>query len=111
VTLSGKRISPVVIGHYLFVYQRHMDAVRDYQLVQESPVRACLKVVPAASWDQDAKSRLESDLREITGGEMQVRVETVLDIPAEGSGKRPIIKKIADFSEPARATQQQLVRE
>jgi phenylacetate-CoA ligase len=110
VTLSGKRISPVVIGHYLFVYQRHMDAVRDYQLVQESPVRACLKVVPAASWDQDARTRIERDLREITGGEMQVRVETVLEIPAEGSGKRPIIKKIEDFAQPA-AREQQRARE
>lgn len=91
-TPSGKEISPVVLGHYLFVYHDHLDVVRHYQLVQESSSRVRLLIVPDKGWDEQRRSRLRSDLARLVGDEMEVAVETVLEIPKERSGKRPIIK-------------------
>ncbi len=91
-TPSGKEISPVVLGHYLFVYHDNLDVVRHYQLVQESNDRARLLIVPDKGWDEVRRSRLRSDLANLFGPDMHVDVETVIEIPREKSGKRPIIK-------------------
>ncbi|HKZ79600.1 MAG TPA: hypothetical protein VJ124_15095 [Pyrinomonadaceae bacterium] len=89
---SGKEISPVVLGHYLFVYHDHIDVVRHYQLVQESNSRAKLLVVPDKGWDEYKRDRLRSDLARLVGDELEITVEAVQEIPKEKSGKRPIIK-------------------
>lgn len=91
-TPSGKEISPVVLGHYLFVYHDHLAVVRHYQLVQESRDRVTLLVVPDKGWDEQKRDRLRSDLARLIGDEMEINVETVAEIPKEKSGKRPIIK-------------------
>lgn len=91
-TPSGKEISPVVLGHYLFVFHDHLDVVRHYQLVQESNNRARLLIVPDEGWDEVRRNRMQSDLASLLGPDMEVAVETVIEIPSEKSGKRPIIK-------------------
>jgi len=91
-TPSGAEISPTVLGHFLFVYNDHLDAVRHYQLVQESPDRVRFLVVPGPGWDEDRRGRLQADLNVLLGNEMEVEIQTVSEIPAEKSGKRPIIK-------------------
>jgi phenylacetate-CoA ligase len=91
-TPSGKEISPTVLGHYLFVYNQHLEAVRHYQLVQETARGARLLVVPAPGWDDSKRHALQADLACLLGNEMDVVVETVNLIPLEKSGKRPIIK-------------------
>lgn len=92
-TPSGDEISPAILGHFLFVYHDHLEAVRHYQLVQETANRVNLLVVPGPGWDEARRERLRSDLKHLLG-EMEVEVHTVSDIPPEKSGKRPIIKKI-----------------
>lgn len=91
-TPSGKQISSVVLGHYLFVYHDHLKVVRHYQLVQESGTKATLLVVPDEGWNEEHRSRLQADLARLVGDEMEVAVQTVDEIPKEKSGKRPIIK-------------------
>jgi phenylacetate-CoA ligase len=91
-TPSGKMISPVVLGHYLFVYHDHQESVRHYQLVQESSDRVFLLVVPTDRWSNAAHTRLRDDLAKLVGDDMEVSLETVSEIPPEKSGKRPIIK-------------------
>ncbi len=91
-TPSGKEISPAILGHYLFVYGQHLEAVRHYQLVQESAGEARLLVVPAQGWGERQRERLQADLERLLGDEMKVTVEAVRQIPPEKSGKRPIIK-------------------
>jgi phenylacetate-CoA ligase len=91
-TPSGREISPVVLGHYLFVYNQHLEAVRHYQLVQESACEARLLVVPAQGWSEQGRERLQTDMARLLGDEMKVTVEAVTQIPPEKSGKRPIIK-------------------
>ena len=91
-TPSGKLISPVVLGQYLFVCKDNLDAVSHYQLVQQDRKRACFMVVPAPGWNQQRREQLERDLTELFQGEMEVAIEMVSEIPHESSGKRPIIK-------------------
>lgn len=91
-TPSGKEISPAILGHALFVYSDHLEVVRHYQLVHESPSRVRLLVVPTSGWSEERRDRLRSDLAQLIGDDMQVSVETVTQIKPEKSGKRPIIK-------------------
>ena len=91
-TPSGALISPAVLGHFLFVYHDHLQAVRQYQLIQESADRVRLLVVPAGQWDEARRSQIQSDLKRLIGDGVDVAVETVSEIPLEKSGKRPIIK-------------------
>lgn len=92
-TPSGDEISPAIFGHFLFVYHDHLEAVRHYQLVQETANRVNLLVVPGQGWDEKRRERLRSDLKHLLGQEMEVDVQVVSEIPPEKSGKRPIIKK------------------
>ena len=92
-TPSGDEISPAILGHFLFVYHDHLEAVRHYQLVQETADRVNLLVVPGERWGEERRERLRSDLKELLGHEMEVDVHVVDEIPPEKSGKRPIIKK------------------
>jgi phenylacetate-CoA ligase len=91
-TPSGKEIGPTVLGHYLFVYRDHLDAVSQYQLVQESEREARLLVTPAQGWNERRRGLLQTDLARLLGDEMKVTVEAVAQIPPEKSGKRPTIK-------------------
>lgn len=92
-TPSGDEISPAILGHFLFVYHDHLEAVRHYQLVQETANRVNLLIVPGERWDEQRRERLRSDLKHLLG-ELEVDVQTVSEILPEKSGKRPIIKKI-----------------
>jgi phenylacetate-CoA ligase len=89
---SGKEISPVVLGHYLFVYRDYVDAIRHYQLVVEGDARVRLLVVPSHPLGAEERERMERDLVELVNGELHVDVEEVEEIGLEPSGKRPIIK-------------------
>jgi phenylacetate-CoA ligase len=100
-TPSGKVIGPAVLGHYLFVYNAHLESVRHYQLVQDSDDSVRLLVVPSSHWSAETGGVLAEALDKLLGGELHVSVQTVADIPAEPSGKRPIIK--ARGSQPHRA--------
>lgn len=95
-TPSGAEISPAILGHFLFVYHNHLEAVRHYQLVQETPNRVKLLIVPGEEWDEQRHVRLRSDLVRLMGEGMEVDVQTVLEIPPEKSGKRPIIRLTQD---------------
>ena len=92
-TPSGDEISPAILGHFLFVYHDHLEAVRHYQLIQETATRANLLVVPGHGWDEERRERLRSDLKQLLGDQMEVDVQVVSEIRPEKSGKRPIIKK------------------
>lgn len=93
-TPSGNEISPAILGHFLFVYNDHLEAVRHYQLVQESAKRVNLLVVPSEGWEEARRERLRTDLNRLLGDEMEVDVQIVSEIRPESSGKRPIIKKL-----------------
>jgi phenylacetate-CoA ligase len=91
-TVSGKTLSPAVLGHYVCVYHGHYDAIREYQLLQEAPDRVRLLVVPSSAWKEQVSTLIQRELENLLGAEMQVRVDKVASIPPDASGKRPIIK-------------------
>lgn len=93
-TPAGREISPASLGHFLFVYNDHLEAVREYQLVQESSNRVNLLIVPGEEWNEQRRIRLNSDLKRLMGDEMEVDVQTINEIPPEKFGKRPIIKRL-----------------
>jgi phenylacetate-CoA ligase len=97
-TPSGREISPAILGHFLFVYHNHLDAVSHYQLVQEAHNRVRLLIVPGSEWNEKKSVRLRSDLQELIGSDMEVAVETVAGIAPEISGKRPIIKSVTGLN-------------
>lgn len=92
-TPSGGEISPAILGHFLFVYHGHLEAVRHYQLVQESANRVSLLIVPGERWEEQTRASIRSDLQQLIGDDIEVDVQTVLEISPEKSGKRPIIKQ------------------
>ena len=51
-TVSGKILSPAVLGHYVCVYHGHHEAIREYQLVQDAPDQVRLLVVPSSAWQE-----------------------------------------------------------
>ena len=91
-TRNGRVVSPTVLGQYLFVSRDHLEFVRQYQLIQESPDNFRLLVVPTDRWSEARSVKLRADLLALLGQETRVAVETVREIVAERSGKRPIIK-------------------
>ena len=99
-TPSGGELGPTVLGHFLFVYHDHLEAVRQYQLVQETANRVNLLIVPGEGWDEERRARIRSDLMHLIGGGIEVAVNTVKEIPLEKSGKRPIIKRAQDYDKP-----------
>ena len=83
-------------GSFPIRLPRPSRAVRHYQLVQESPNRVRLLIVPAEQWAEERRSQIQSDLSRLIGEGVDVAVETVSEIPPEKSGKRPIIKAVPD---------------
>ncbi len=98
-TPSGRTISATVIGRYfrdggpLFVHKDHIDFIRHYQAIQEDDGLIRFLVVPQPTFDEQRKALLTEDLRKLFGGDIQVRVEPVREIPVERSGKRPLVKR------------------
>lgn len=91
-TPAGRTIDATTLGQHLFVVRGHVDAVRLYQLVQDSEDAVTLRVVPATTMRDELAQRLRRDLHELLGDGLEITVQAVDDIPLEKSGKRPILK-------------------
>lgn len=104
-TPAGREINPVTLGHYLFVYHRYQDAVRQYQLVQEAADQVRMLIVPDHSWNVQRGAQMQTDLQQLIGDDVRVSVETVAQIAPEKSGKRPIIKVAAASAKPTTVTE------
>jgi phenylacetate-CoA ligase len=100
VTKSGKEINPVVLGRYLreggpsSLYSNHLEFIKHYQLVQETPATLVMLVVADKGFDSENRDRLTVDLERLLGDDMSVAIKVVDEIKCESSGKRPIIKVI-----------------
>ena len=65
--------------------------MRQYQIVQVTPDRVVVKVVPAAGFSADAARRISQLLRPVLAG-IEAEVEFVESIAAEPSGKYRIVR-------------------
>ncbi len=95
-TPANRVIRPGSLAYYLFVYNRHTDDVRHYQIVREGNRRVTLLVVPGDAWNESAAARLRDEMSKLLGPGVEAGVRTVAEIPPERSGKRPIIKTLEE---------------
>jgi phenylacetate-CoA ligase len=95
-TSANTVIRPGSLAYYLFVYNRHSDDVRHYQIIQEGTRRVTLLVVPGDGWNEVTAARLRDDMSRLLGPGVDAGVRAVAEIPPEPSSKRPIIKTIGE---------------
>ena len=64
-TASGIQVSPVVLGHHLFVLHDFARVVRHFQLIQEATHRATLLVVPTNLYSEESTGAICGALRSL----------------------------------------------
>ncbi|MBN2199836.1 MAG: phenylacetate--CoA ligase family protein [Candidatus Aminicenantes bacterium] len=87
----GGRVSPVSLGHFLFVSRPYAGSVRVFQAEQRDAERVVFRFVPMGRASESLKQDLLRDLQEFMGRDVEVRIEFVGDIPAGPGGKRSVI--------------------
>jgi phenylacetate-CoA ligase len=88
VSPRGLRISPVALGHFLFVTRPYAGRILKYQAEQRGAARVDFRFVPLGRPPEFLRRDLARDLRDFLGGDVDVRVEFVEDIPAGPGGKQ-----------------------
>jgi phenylacetate-CoA ligase len=91
-TPAGRRISGVVLGHFLAFVARVIPYVLEYQAIQTAPGRVTLRIVPGKEFTPEFAGALQSQVESFLGRDMAVSLELVDRIPLEPSGKRLIVK-------------------
>ena len=91
-TPDGRVLSPGILSHLLVSGSEAIPYIWEYQAVQTAPGEVVLRVVPTERFEAGFADRLRRDLEGYLGPSVCVQVEAVANIPAEPSGKRPIIK-------------------
>jgi phenylacetate-CoA ligase len=91
-TPDGRRVSGVVLGHFLAFVAGVIPYVFEYQAIQTAPDAVTLRVVPTSRFTPELAAALRRDLERFLGAGVGVAVELVDRIPLESSGKRLIIK-------------------
>jgi phenylacetate-CoA ligase len=88
-TPGGWIIAPVTLDG---VFRSHADHVREYQAERTAATVMTVRVVPTPRFGPEIAEALRTELEQQAGPGMEVRVETVAEIPLEPSGKRPVIR-------------------
>lgn len=86
-TPDGRHISGPFFPHILKEY----EAVRRFQVVQETPARMVLKVVVSDAWSVENERSLASDIESVTGPTVDVQIEKVDEIPLTATGKLRVV--------------------
>jgi phenylacetate-CoA ligase len=95
VTPSGKYL----IVHFFTGYFEWVDTVKQFQVVQEAIDRIILKLVPSDKFNEEARGKIEKDVKEYIGSDVELEIKIVDDIPLARSGKRRfVISEVAASS-------------
>ena len=88
---SGKIVSPVVLELSL----ERIEGIGQYKLVQENIDIFDVQIIKGQNFKEATIKEVENVLREILGGDNQININIVDEIPREKSGKiRPITSKV-----------------
>jgi len=87
VTLSGKHL----IVHYFTGYFEWVDSVEQFQVLQNEPDKLTLLLIGNEKFNDEAKSKIQSDIGEYIGEDMELEIRIVEDIPLTRSGKRRFV--------------------
>jgi phenylacetate-CoA ligase len=74
-------------GLALIYVMRELPAISAFKIVQESRLRTRVLVVPAPGFDQLTRERIRSGCKARLGGEVEIDIEELHELPAERSGK------------------------
>lgn len=87
ITPSGKHL----IVHYFTGYFEWVDTVKQFQVVQNEIDKITLKLVPNDKFDNEARSKIQNEISEYIGTDVQLEIKIVDDIPLTRSGKRRFV--------------------
>lgn len=87
ITPSGNRL----IVHFFTGILEHFTEVDSFQIVQEKAGAMTVKVLPCATFDNEAKVRIIAELKSRGASDMNIEVEVVDEIPLNTTGKRRFI--------------------
>jgi phenylacetate-CoA ligase len=87
VTPSGKHL----IVHFFTGYFEWVDTIKQFQVVQGAIDRIVLKLIPSDKFNEEARGRIEKDVSEYIGSDVELKIEIVDDIPLARSGKRRFV--------------------
>ena len=93
-TPTGRQISPSALEMHMTFACRLLPYISEYQAFQKSDDAVTLWVVPTDRFTEEAATATRAALQELLGPDMTVTIEPVDRIPAEPSGKRPVIKSM-----------------
>lgn len=86
----------VMHGLALIYIVRDLPGVAGFRIEQESLDRTCVKVVSEPGYPDDGDQRIRDGMRARLGPSVNIVVEHVAQIPAEGSGKfRYVVSRVA----------------
>jgi phenylacetate-CoA ligase len=83
----GNRVAGLVFN---VMFTALAQAVRQFQAVQHPDGSVTLKVIPGSGFDENARVEVRRHLQQVLPG-VEVRIETVGEIPASASGKRQVV--------------------
>ncbi|MFZ2727613.1 MAG: hypothetical protein WAX77_15260 [Methylococcaceae bacterium] len=84
IAMSGHWVSPGAIATDL---AHGRDAILDHRIVQETPTKVKVWIVPAAHFDDQERQHIVEVITQYLG-KMQIEIELVTQIPRDSSGKR-----------------------
>ncbi len=88
---SGKILSPLL----LVLCLEKIDGISQYRLVQEKMDTFNVQIIEGQNFTEATIEKIRKKLREILGGNAQINIDMVREIPREKSGKvRPIVSKV-----------------
>jgi len=83
---------------WTILLREYVEGVKSFQVVQEELGRLVLRLVVDERFDEAARSKLISGVREKCGEDMTVDIEEVDEIPLTGSGKRRfVVSKVSPY--------------
>lgn len=85
-TPSGNRL----VVHFFTGVLEHFPEIRTFQIVQSHPDSLLVRIVPETGYSEGSAERIRSALIE-RGADLDIRIETVDDIPLTPGGKRRFV--------------------
>jgi phenylacetate-CoA ligase len=90
-TADGKQFHGEFLMYIFEETQRHQLGIAQFQVQQETLTRFCVRIVPGPDFNAGSTQRIAARMREYLGQEIEIRFDTVADIPREPSGKMRVI--------------------
>jgi phenylacetate-CoA ligase len=89
---SGTSIHPESLIYVIEDFQAEVDAITQFQAIQQTYDTVDIYVIPKSSWTEVIAERLKQRLKTCLSGELNYRIQTVQCLQRERSGKMRLVK-------------------